>query len=748
MAVQVASLFGVLSLKDEMTPGLERAKGNVTSFGSRLDNLGSNVTKFGANMTAATAPLAAAFGVAVNSAKSFDEAVTNTGAVLGMTRDEITALSAQLLDFGSGTRAGPQAVAEAYYDIAGGVADASTHMSILRAAVATSEAGNAKLAGTTKALISVMNSYKLSASQAAFASDVLTRTVGMGVGSMDEFASALPSVTGLANSLGISLDDLGGMMAYLTTQGNSASEAATQLAAMMTAVVKPNDTMLAALQELGYASGEAAIEALGLMGAYQALAQTQTASTDGMAAMLGTTEALRGATALAGPEVANFLSTFKSGVEGATEAARQVQMQSAAAQFDLLQSSISEAAIKVGQALLPALVDLAGKVQPIVDDVVEWIGQNPELVSQIGQIAMGAAALGGVLVVAGTIISAIGSVAGVAAGGFALLTNPVVLLVGAIAALVFAASTLYPGGLSQLLSDAADSAQKLGAILSVELLQGLNDAAIAAGQVIAIVGFGFNLAVASARTLVDGLVKATNDWIDKNFLVFNAISSLALAIGIGIVLMKVYSVAVGAVAAVKLAAATASGGFAGALALVKVGITALSSPLVVLIGLLTAAIALFRQLEHFQKTVGNAQQSVASAHGAAIQSGAIDKKFYEDTAFKATQAQFGGGFFGDLAARFAWDNPSFRGMLMQPYNANAAQPSYAVGTDFVPETGPAILHRGEAVLTAEENANRMSGMNFAPGSIVIYANSDAEGRAAANGFEQRIKELRMARGGA
>ena len=156
------------------------------------------------------AGIAATFGAAavISSASAFDSTMHNIQAVTKDTAAETAALGQELLAIGGNSVAGPQAVADAYYDIAGGVADASVRMDTLNAAIALSEAGQANLGAATAGLISVMNSYGFSAEQASFASDVLTRTVGMGVGTMGDFASALPQVTGLANSMGISFDDL------------------------------------------------------------------------------------------------------------------------------------------------------------------------------------------------------------------------------------------------------------------------------------------------------------------------------------------------------------------------------------------------------------------------------------------------------------------------------------------------------------------------------------------------------------
>jgi TP901 family phage tail tape measure protein len=474
MALELGSLFYLIGAEDKLTPALDKAESKAQGFSDRLGAIGGGMTSLGGGLTSIFAPMAAAFGVAANAGMQFDEAVTNTGAVLNLTSGEVSALKSELLTMGMNTRAGPQAIAEAYYDIAGGVTDASARMAIMQAAISTSQAGNAGLGGTTKALIAVMNSYKLGASGAANASDILTRTVGMGVGSMDEFATALPQVTGLANSLNISFEDLGGMTAYLTTQGNSASTATTQLAAMMTSALNPNETMKTALAELGFTSGQAAIEQLGLIGTFQALAGTQTANSEGMAKMSGSVEALRGITAMAGPDVAGFLGTFKSGVEGATAAAEAIQMGSPAAQFDLLKSSISGLAINVGTALLPALNQLMSAVTPIISSIVEWVQANPELVQQIATVALVGAGLGIGFVAVGSVISGVSAVVGVLTGALGFLLSPAGLMIVAIAGIVYALDKLYPGGLGKLLTDAATAAQQLSFIFMFVLSTAIN----------------------------------------------------------------------------------------------------------------------------------------------------------------------------------------------------------------------------------------------------------------------------------
>lgn len=401
----------------------DAASSVIGSIGDSLSSAGGSLVKWGTALTIATAGIGLALGNASQEAMKYNESITNTAAVLGLTGDAQQKLSDDLLDFSKNTRAGAQEVAAAYYDIVGGVADASTHMAILTAANKTAEAGNTDLGSTTKALISVMNSYKLSADGASMASDILTQVVNKGVGTMGDFASALPQVTGLANSLGISFTDVGSATAYLTTKGNTASQAVTQLRGMMVALLNPNANMKKGLEELGFENGQAAIKALGLVGAMNALKNSQEAGKDGFASMTGSIEALNGAIALGDSGFSDFNKTFAETAKGATDAAQAIQNSSPAAQLDLLNSTIETLKINIGNALLPSLNSLVQKVRPVIDSIIEWVKANPELTGTIVAVAGG-------LVTLGPILAAVG-------GAIMFIASPIGVIIAAVAGLAF-----------------------------------------------------------------------------------------------------------------------------------------------------------------------------------------------------------------------------------------------------------------------------------------------------------------------
>lgn len=429
MVTTIAQLQGVLTLDDaQFKGGLNEAKGGMSSLGSGIQSAGVKMTKFGVGASLALTPVTLFLKSSIGAFREWDVAMTNSQTILGATNEEMEVLNAQVLEIGANSRAGPQAAADAYFTIVSGVQDATTHMDILNSSIALSEAGLADLAVTTAGMVAVMNAYEFAAEDASFVSDVFTRTVQMGVGTMDDFVAALTPLASLANTLGISFEELAGAEALLTSKGVSASEAATQLRSAMVAFIKPNADMVLALEAMGFASGSMAIETLGLQGAIDALSTALDDDVGAMSQALGRTEALNAALLLAGDGAEEFLDKFAGGVDGATEAARDLQNATDEAISDAFISKIDALKILVGLGLSGAIADVQKELIPFVDKIIEWAVENPETVKQMTFLTVGAIAAAAALTVLGIAIGVIAS--------------PVVLLAGGVALLIFALNEL------------------------------------------------------------------------------------------------------------------------------------------------------------------------------------------------------------------------------------------------------------------------------------------------------------------
>ena len=415
MAVIVAELLALLKLdKKDFDKNMKDSKGEMTSFGSKMKKAGQNITDFGNKMTVATAPLALGLGIAINNSKQFNDKMANVNTILGITGDEASSLRAEILAFGAASRQGPLEVADAYYSIVSGVQDASTHMAILEASTRTADAGQADLMATTSGLVAVMNSYGFAADDAAHVSDIFTNVVGMGVLTMDELASAMPQVTGMASSMGISIDDLGGQMAFLTTQGFSAANSATFLSGMMTTLLNPTTAVADAITALGYESGEAMVDSLGLVGSYEALKTFNGGSFSGL---VTSQEALKGALALTSDGFEEFNQNFKESTDGAT--ARAIIIQDEAATWDDLSSKMQALSIVVGDELVPILDTFTkDTLLPLIDGVIAWMDENPELTQQLVLMAGAAVILGPILSGVGVIVGVVGGVVGALTTGY------------------------------------------------------------------------------------------------------------------------------------------------------------------------------------------------------------------------------------------------------------------------------------------------------------------------------------------
>lgn len=352
-------------------------------------------------------PMDALFGVAIKDAVKFDNTMTNIGAVLGLSREEIDALGASMLTVSQNSKFSGQVIGEAFYDIVGGVADASTHMAILEASVATAEAGQADLTATTNALVSVMNAYSFGARKATRVSDVLTLTVNEGVGTMDELAGSFAQTAGLASAVGVDVEELGLAFSFISQKGFSFSEAGTQVEAVIKSLLNPTKELEGAFSDMGMTQDEV-LQMLSSGGIVKVLTEMTEAGVD-LTKVFSDKEALMGVLNLSQLD-GTALREFKLGLDGVTQASRDVQATGAQYSWDTLTGDLTDLSIIVGQSLLPAFQGITDDLSPMVQAFGTWAKENPETIQTIAGLALGATALGFALMPLSWIVGGLGAV--------------------------------------------------------------------------------------------------------------------------------------------------------------------------------------------------------------------------------------------------------------------------------------------------------------------------------------------------
>ena len=133
---------------------------------SSSSGIASGMNKLATVGALAAIPIAIGLKSAVQSANTFNRAMTNVHSLTGTTGEAAKALNAEILRMGGATEHGPMKAADAFYDIVSGVSDATTHMAILsNAAMKTATAGQADLKATTSAMVGIMNAYSFACRQ-------------------------------------------------------------------------------------------------------------------------------------------------------------------------------------------------------------------------------------------------------------------------------------------------------------------------------------------------------------------------------------------------------------------------------------------------------------------------------------------------------------------------------------------------------------------------------------------------------
>ena len=335
--------------------------------------------KLSTALTLTGVAIAAVVGLSVAKWTEFDQAMSNTSAAVMATAQEQKTLSEAALQAGADTAYSATEAANAQEELAKAGMEVSDIVGgSLNGALALAAAGQLQVARSAEIMATTLKQYKLPAEQAAHVSDVLAAGAGKAQGSVDDLALALSYVGPVAAGLGISLEETGGSLAYLASQGILGEKAGTGLRGVLMSLTAPSKVATETMAQYG-------IEIFDTQGNMKSLAEVSQIL---KARLSGLTEAERSAALgriFGNEQITTARILYEGGAEAIEDWTDKVNDSGyAAEQAAMRQDNLAGDVEKLGGAFETALIrtgsganDVLREMVQSVTALVDWYGELP-----------------------------------------------------------------------------------------------------------------------------------------------------------------------------------------------------------------------------------------------------------------------------------------------------------------------------------------------------------------------------------
>ena len=446
-------------VKAIITADTTQLKKGMNDAQRSMDQLGKNMTKVGKSMTMkVTMPLVGIGVAAAKMASDFEYSMTQIETLVGRSAQEVETLKGSVLGLSGETGRAPKELADAMFFITSAGLDAASATAALEYSAKAAAVGLGDTVVVADAVTNAMNGYGMSAEGAAYATDVLAKTVEQGKASAADLAPQFGRLIPMAAELGISFDQVGGGLAFLTRASGDAAMSATQLSGVMKSFLKPSQMAKKVLEEIGVDLHELrAAASTDLLGALQGLREKLEANGLEMSNVFEDIRGLNGALQLTGVATGAAREVFDQLANSTGKLDEAFLGVQKTAQFKMSQAmaGMKASMITLGAAVLPVVV-------PMLQKVAEWVGKIAEAFGALpGPVQTAIVIFGVVVAAAGPLLMVIGSVTtgltslGIVAAGATLSLSAILAPLAAIVAVGAAVFAVWKN-----FSDRAKEAQE------------------------------------------------------------------------------------------------------------------------------------------------------------------------------------------------------------------------------------------------------------------------------------------------
>ena len=258
-------------------------------------------------------------------------------------------------------------ITEGNYQLVSSMGDVVNAQEILDTSAKLSIAGFTDYESAMNGLVSVLNGYKMEATEAGIVADILMTVQNKGITTINELQGSLARVTSLANNVNVSFEDLAAALTTITANKVETSEAVTSLRSAFAELGKSSTVASKNFKE---ATGEMFSEFMKthtIVDAIQKLEEYSKKTGKSFTDLFGSVEAGNAIMNLAGgnlTKLKNSLDDVKNS-SGTANKALGVLDEGADRAFSKLKEQANKVVREIGEALIPTVKDLTKKISEI-----------------------------------------------------------------------------------------------------------------------------------------------------------------------------------------------------------------------------------------------------------------------------------------------------------------------------------------------------------------------------------------------
>ncbi|THE09951.1 phage tail tape measure protein [Bacillus timonensis] len=356
---------------DKLTKEVEKASKSTHNLEEDLNRIQTASLAIGAAMVAG-------IGLSVKTAADFEQQMSRVKAISGATSEEFKRLQASALDLGASTSKSASEVALGMEDMAAMGFNVNEIIAAMPGVISASEAAGSDLATTAGIVAAALNSFQLEASEATRVADVLAMAANVSAASVDDMGYAFKYAAPIANSLGISMEEVAAAIGIMTNSGLEGSQAGTSLRQIiLLSLNNPAKEQEKLMKKLGFSIKDSSGNAKTL----SQMIKDLTKSTEGMTkadklatiAKLVGTEAASGMIAIIDGGV-DRLDEFTEALrnsEGASKEAADVMMDNLKGAYEEFTGALETAGIKLGNEFLPLFTEVVRHGAKVIETITE-----------------------------------------------------------------------------------------------------------------------------------------------------------------------------------------------------------------------------------------------------------------------------------------------------------------------------------------------------------------------------------------